>query len=352
MSGRPVAPRPRPPAPRASAGPSAPVEAEGVEGGGPAGAVTVEDRLLLEEPTPALAGGGEGRDTDGRPGPPVAVHLRRRPVRRPEGTSAHEVGPAPARGQQLASGVGATYRRVVPPGTARRFAARARQQRRALLKPLLVTLAVLVLVGGAAWALLASPLLVVRDVGVLGLDRLDPAAVAGVVDPSRDVPLARVDVGGLERQLEDLPLVESAVVARVWPSTLEVRVLERVPVAALPVPGGFDVVDRSAVTVMSTPEPPADVPVVQVDLATAGPGTVEAVTRVLDELPPDLREQVATAGGTSRDGVVLQLRSGAQVVWGSAADTALKAEVLAALLPRAAAVYDVSVPDWPVTRDA
>ncbi|MEJ5944489.1 FtsQ-type POTRA domain-containing protein [Pseudokineococcus basanitobsidens] len=237
-------------------------------------------------------------------------------------------------------------------GSARRFAERARRHRRAALSPVLAGLAVLVLVAAGAWVLLASPLLVVRDVAVLGLDRLDRAAVDEVVDPSLGVPLARVDAHGLEEQLEALPLVDSAVVARVWPSDLEVRVVERVPVAALPVPGGYDVVDRSATTVMSTPEPPSDVPVVQVDLSTAGEGTVEAVTRVLDELPPELREQVATAGGTSRDGVVLELRDGARVVWGGAGSTPLKAEVLTSLLPRAAAVYDVSAPGWPVTRDA
>lgn len=279
-------------------------------------------------------------DRGGLPGRAAPVHLRRST---PRSTAAPSGAPPAA--------VVRTRGRTVTVDAARRFAERARERRRAALRPVLLALAALVVVGGVAWVLLWSPLLVVRDVAVLGLQRLDPAEVAAVVDPARDVPLARVDTGDLEDRLEALPLVQSAVVGPVWPSGLEVRVVERVPVAAVASPtGGFDVVDRTGTTVQTSPEPPADVPVIDVDVTTAGPDTVQAVTRVLDELPVALREQVAAAGGASRDGVVLRLREGAQVVWGGADQTPLKAEVLTALLQRPAALYDVSAPRAPVVR--
>ena len=43
------------------------------------------------------------------------------------------------------------------------------------------------------------------------------------------------------------------------------------------------------------------------------------------------------------------LRDGRQVVWGSAEDSAAKAEVLVALLKEPAKRYDVSVPGQPTT---
>jgi len=274
-----------------------------------------------------------------------AVHLRRSTPR----SSAPPSGEAPsdvlrARRRTDAGAVSA-------PDTARRFAERARRRRRSALAPVLAVLAVLVVAAALAYAVLWSPLLVVREVGVVGLERLDQQVVADVVEPVRGTPLARVDTGSLEEELEAVPLVESAVVARVWPSGLEVRVVERVPVAAVAAAGGgYAVVDRSGQTVLTSPEPPDDVPLVEVDLAAAGPATVAAVTQVLDELPVELRAEVASAGGTSRDDVVLELRSGARVVWGGADSTLLKAEVLEALLQRPAAVYDVSSPGSPVTR--
>lgn len=234
--------------------------------------------------------------------------------------------------------------------SARRFAERARARRRMALRPFLVGAAVLAVVGALLWVLLGSPWLVVRQVSVTGTDRLDPDAARAVVADEVGTPLARVDLHEVEDELVALPLVRSAEVVRAWPSTLEVRVTERVPVAAVRAGAGYDVLDRTGRTVLTTSRAPSEVPVIEVDRSRAAPGTVAAVTKVLDDLPEDLRERIATAGGTTRDSVVLTLRGGARVVWGSAERSALKAEVLGVLLERPADVYDVSSPTTPVTR--
>ena len=52
----------------------------------------------------------------------------------------------------------------------------------------------------------------------------------------------------------------------------------------------------------------------------------------------------------SRDDVVLSLRGGALVQWGSAEQAEAKIAVLTALLPLKASYYDVSAPDLPTTR--
>ena len=77
--------------------------------------------------------------------------------------------------------------------------------------------------------------------------------------------------------------------------------------------------------------------------------TVLAVLSVLDQLPPELREQVRDAGATSPDAIELRLHSGSSVGWGSAAESDLKARVLLTLLQVPATRYDVSAPEAPTT---
>ena len=210
--------------------------------------------------------------------------------------------------------------------------------------------AAVALVAALMWAVLASPLLATRTVEVVGTERLPAAEVAALGAADLGTPLARVDTGALVDRVTELPMVASAEVVRVWPSTLEVRVVERVPLAAVPAPDGVHVVDAEGVTVEVRPDAPADLPLVEVDVATAGADALREATTVLQSLPADLRAQVEQAGAVSRDSVTLRMRGGAQVVWGSADDAATKAEVLRVLLTTPAALYDVSSPTTPVTR--
>jgi cell division protein FtsQ len=197
---------------------------------------------------------------------------------------------------------------------------------------------------------LESSLLVVERVEVVGAQRQDVeqvrSAVAGVVGRQ----LARVDTGDVERDVAALPVVRTAEAVRVWPSTLEVRLVERVPVAAVPDVSGYVLVDRTGAPVVARAEPPADLPVVDVNLRIAAPGTLPAVLQVMDDLPSDLRAEVERVGATSPDSVGMQLRAGQSVVWGGPDDAALKARVLDVLLTQEAEVYDVSSPRTPVTR--
>jgi len=66
-------------------------------------------------------------------------------------------------------------------------------------------------------------------------------------------------------------------------------------------------------------------------------------------MPRRLSDQVAEVRAKTMDSITLQLHDGDTVVWGSADDSAAKAEALALILQRKASVYDVSVPDLPTT---
>lgn len=260
--------------------------------------------------------------------------------------------------------------------SAKRFAARARARRLTTWRPLLVGLAVIGVLAGAAWVVLASSLLVVREVQVVGLDRVEEAAVSDLAAASLGEPLATVDTRQIADRVGELTLVSSADVVRVWPSTLEVRLTERVPVAAVPAAGGgVQLVDVDGVALLERAEPPADLPVVNVDVQRAGVKALRATLRVLESLPPELAAEIEQVGADSPDSVRMRLRSGpsgegAEVIWGNGDDNELKAQVLQVMraeLPvdpdadpeadpddapaaEPVSVYDVSAPTNPVTR--
>jgi cell division protein FtsQ len=209
-----------------------------------------------------------------------------------------------------------------------RFGALARARRRRLLGGLAV--AVLCLLA-AGWILTASPWGTVRRVQVTGVDRIDPAQVRALATEELGRPLLLVRTGAVETRVRTLRLVADVSVEQVWPGTLRIVVRERQPVAALPAGGGFRLVDRDGVEVVTVGSAPSSVPVVQVDLVTAGPAAVRSALDSLGVLPPALRAQLREVGAASGDGVWFRLDDGDTVVWGDAGQVDLKVAALDAL---------------------
>lgn len=214
--------------------------------------------------------------------------------------------------------------------------------------------AALVLVPGVlaalVWLVLASPLTRVDDVVVVGVTGPRAAEVASRAGEGLGGSLALVDTDAVGAQVSRLSYVDAVVVRRAWPRRLRVEVTPRTAVAALPRPGGgVQLVDAEAVVFADAPRAPAGLPLVQVDVGQAGGAGLRATLDVIAGLPPDLRRQATGFSATSPDDV--RFRLGARtVLWGGADDGELKAEVLRALLPRAARTVDVSAPRAPVTR--
>ena len=243
-----------------------------------------------------------------------------------------------------------------------RFGARRRAQRRKVLG---VWAVVVLLLLAAGWILLASPWGTVRSVTVTGTARTDAGQVRALAAPELGRPLVLVRTGDLAERVGTLPLVASARVERVWPGGLRVVVTERQPVAALPKDGRFSLVDRDGVEVALVAAAPASLPVVQVDLVTAGAAAVRSALDSLALLPAPLRREIRQVGAASGDGVWFRLADGDQVVWGDASQLDLKVAALDALrrqtgreraaqrkkgfvaLSRKPVTFDVSAPGAP-----
>ena len=140
-------------------------------------------------------------------------------------------------------------------------------------------------------------------------------------------------------------------VQREFPHGLHITIEPRVPVASVKEDGEFVLLDRDGVELSRTAERPDGVPLVSVPVGSADTAAaLQAVLDVMAALPSDILAQVADASARTAFEVEFELDSGARVVWGSAEENALKSEVLAALLPVPAQVYDVSAPLSPITR--
>jgi cell division protein FtsQ len=242
--------------------------------------------------------------------------------------------------------------------SAARFAARVRARRRR--RALLIAAAVL-LVGGLVGGALDSPWTTVREIRVSGTARIPASTVRDLLADQRGRPLPLVDTSALAARVRTLGLVAAVQVRRSWwPASLEVTVRERQAVAAVPAVSGVRLVDVDGVEVATAERAPAGLPLVQVNLARARPGSLAAVLQVLSGLPAALSPQVGAIGAASPDSVWLTLLDGARVQWGSAADTPGKAKVLARLRVAAELAgtrargsrYDVSAPGAPAVSAA
>jgi cell division protein FtsQ len=218
--------------------------------------------------------------------------------------------------------------------------------------------AALVVVGGVGWVLWGSPLLAVRTVQVDGVSRLPAAQVREIAGVAKGTPLLRVDVQAAGDRVAQLPQVDSVEVARGWPNTVVITVVERTPVAVVGPPGRRSLVDAGGVLFDTVT---GDAPAGAVPLDVADPGPDDPATRAalgaLVALPAQVRSQVTGAEATSAEDVALVLGDAIDVRWGSAEQTAEKAAALAAVLDQIgsgalepASTIDVSTPDALVLR--
>ncbi|MDO5051395.1 MAG: FtsQ-type POTRA domain-containing protein [Pseudoclavibacter sp.] len=231
----------------------------------------------------------------------------------------------------------------------RRFTRGSETVRRRLLIASGVLGALLLFVAVAAF----SPLMSVRDIRVEGTVRLQPAEVASALSDLRGRPLASVTEEQVGERVRDFVLVQSYASHAEPPGALVVRIVERQAIGAIAGPDGHRVYDAARVELWQEPQPPGDVPLLELEGGLEGE-RFDAAAGVSLALPADFRARVQRITARSRDDVEFVLRDGAVVRWGSAEGSSRKVEVLFALMRaaegRSVAVYDVSSPESPVTR--
>lgn len=228
----------------------------------------------------------------------------------------------------------------------RRWFGRVARYRRQIL----LVFGVCVLVG-VGWLVYVSSVFGVRAVQVEGTRLLSIQEVRDAASVPAGAALASLDTNEVAARVRALTPVASVTVSRDWPRQVTIVVQERLAVAAVRRSGRTSGMDAEGVLFRTYRRVPAQLPLVDAE-ELEGLGQDEALREAaaaVAALAPEIARRVAVVEVVSRDGITLVLKDEDRVAWGSAEDSDLKAEVLAALLAQPASVYDVSVPAQPTT---
>ncbi len=212
----------------------------------------------------------------------------------------------------------------------------------------LVLLVALVITAG--WLVFFSAALSVKKVEVAGNDLLTDRRVLRIAAVPEGRQLAFVDLTDAARRVATLSEVEDVDVTRAWPDTVLITITERTAVAVVELAGRLRGLDADGIVFRDYKSVPAGLPRVRPTTSTGTDALKEAAS-VVAALPDDLSPRVDHVEVQTIDQITLILRDGREVHWGSAEESALKAQVVAKLLEvKQADIYDVSVPGSPIVR--
>ncbi len=235
--------------------------------------------------------------------------------------------------------------------TRRRFARRQWARRWLSLRFVVAFVVVAALVATSIWLVFFSTTLQVKQVAVVGNDLLTDARIREIADVPLGEQLALVDLRRADARVGALAEVRSVDVTRTWPDGVRIEVVERTAVAVVELAGRLRGLDADGVVFRDYRAVPAGLPRIRAGGAAGTDALKEAAT-VVSALPEDLVARVDHVEVATVDQITLVMRDQRQVLWGSAEESALKAQVLDRMLTAVKAqVYDVSVPGNPTVRD-
>jgi cell division protein FtsQ len=236
--------------------------------------------------------------------------------------------------------------------TRRRFARRQWARRWLSLRYVLVLLVLVGLAGSSVYLVLFSSTLQVKRVEVVGNELLSDARIREVADVPLGDQLALVDLARADTRVGSLAEVRSVDVTRSWPDVVRIEVVERTAVAVVELAGRLRGLDEDGVVFREYRSAPQGMPRIRPGGAAGTDALKEAAT-VVSALPRDLVARVDHVEVATVDQITLVMRDQRQVLWGSAEESELKAEVIDRLLAaEQAPVYDVSVPGNPTIRES
>ncbi|HCB05184.1 MAG TPA: cell division protein FtsQ [Nocardioides bacterium] len=232
----------------------------------------------------------------------------------------------------------------------KRFSRRQWRRRWLSWRPLLALVLVAALVGVGIYALWFSTWLAVDDVDVSGAETVEVSEVKARSGIDVGEPMISADLDNAERRIGALAVIRSVTVTRQWPNGILISIEERTPIAVVQIGDRLRGMDEEGVVFRDYRTAPPELPRVVTTSGTTSAALREAA-EVVSALPQDLALIVDHVQVASVDEISLVLKDGREVVWGSADESATKADVLATLLATVKAqVYDVSVPSRPTTR--
>lgn len=233
--------------------------------------------------------------------------------------------------------------------TRRRFLRRQWARRWLSLRYVIAAVVLVALVATAVWMVFFSARLQVTEVKVVGNALLSDATVRDVAAVPMGEQLALVNLERAGDRVGAMAEVKSVDVTRAWPHGVRIDIVERTSVAVVELAGRLRGLDADGVVFRDYEEVPKGMPRIRPGVSAGTDALKEAAT-VVAALPDSMAARVDHVEVTTVDEIILVLRDGRQVMWGSAEQSEQKAEVAVVLLTEKGRFFDVSVPGRPTAR--
>lgn len=209
----------------------------------------------------------------------------------------------------------------------------------------LAAVAVLALVVG--WLVGFSSLLGVRTVAISGEHRVSAGQIGAAAGIRHGSPLARLDAGAVRDRIAAIPAIRSVTVTTSYPSTVRIRVTERVAVGYRQDADGAVLVDAANVQFGTLARPPRGLPELEV---TGDQERSAAAATVAGALPASFAGAVARIAVPTVQSITLTLTDGRTVLWGGTDRSAEKAKLVPVLVHQPGNYFDVSDPSSVISR--
>ena len=186
-----------------------------------------------------------------------------------------------------------------------------------------------------AYVLGWSKLLVVKKIDLAANG--NEVAISQIIEPSDvhiGLPLARVNVSKINRDLSNLTWIKQLKVNRHWATgNVSIVVTPRIPVARYEVNGNINYFDSEGIT-FTAPSAPTDLPLIT--FSSEGQASKQAVAEFLAQIPADFLAGMSELRVLSPESIKMTTSlpgyKNLEVSWGSPTELPLKVNVLRHLL--------------------
>jgi len=210
---------------------------------------------------------------------------------------------------------------------------------------LLAAVVGLVLIVG--WLVGFSSVLGVRSVAISGEHRVSAGQISAAAGIRHGTPLARLDTGAVRDRIAAIPAIRTVTVTTGYPSTVHIRVTERVAVGYRLDADGAVLVDAANVQFGTLPRPPRGLPELEV---TGDSARSAAAATVAGALPASFAGAVERIAVPTVQSITLTLTDGRTVLWGGTDRSGEKAKLVPVLVHQPGSYFDVSDPSSVISR--
>lgn len=230
--------------------------------------------------------------------------------------------------------------------------ARHRAQRRRRAIRVGIGVGVVAILGATVWAIWFSPWFVAREIEVSGLHQINEDEILAAAQIEFGTHLVSLDTDAIAQRVRALPIVADVAITRTWSGVVRIAVTERTAVYGIPWLGEYVLVDAQGIGFLTAPYTPEGLLIINLNADDSPTSTrlmADAAT-IAVALPDSVRSQLSWMTAQTPDTFTIGLLNGSQILWGSAEQSELKAQVIDGLLKISASYYDISSPSHPSTR--